>query len=181
MTEIQTYYEDDLEEDLTLKLETERLELIPLLPHQLKFWVEDIASLERELKCIYRGEPLEGLFLEIVKGQLEITERHPDDYLWHSFWLLIRKTDRVVVGSADFKDVPDSKQEVEIGYGLGKEFEQNGYMTEAVRALCEWAFEQKNVAHIIAETDKDGISSQRILQRCGFAEEKRGETIWWRL
>lgn len=34
---------------------------------------------------------------------------------------------------------------------------------------------------MIAETDKDGISSQRILQRCGFAEEKRGETIWWRL
>lgn len=26
-------------------------------------------------------------------------------------------------------------QEVEIGYGLGKEFENNGYMTEAVQAL----------------------------------------------
>lgn len=162
-------------------LETKRLELLPLLPHQLRKWTEDLPALEQELKCIYRAEPLEGLFLTIVKGQLEITEQHPDDYLWHSFWFLIRKTDRIVVGSADFKGIPDAKQEVEIGYGLGKEFEHQGYMTEAVEALCTWALTQKNVAHIIAETDLDGFASQRILQRCGFTETKRQKTVWWRL
>ncbi len=57
--------------------------------------------------------------------------------LWHTFWFLIRKTDRIVVGSVVFKDVSGTKQEVEIGYGLGKEFEHNGYMTEAVQAMCE--------------------------------------------
>ena len=34
------------------------------------------------------------------------------------------KTDRIVVGSADFKGLPNAQGEVEIGYGLGKEFEQ---------------------------------------------------------
>ena len=162
-------------------LKTERLELIPLLPGQLRLWVEDMPSLERELKCSYQAEPMEGEFLKIVKGQLEITEHNPDDYLWHSFWLIIRKNDRTVVGSADFKGIPNAEQEVEIGYGLGNDFQHKGYMMETVQAMCEWALEQKNVSHIVAETEIAGFASQRILQRCGFAEEKRGETIWWRL
>lgn len=110
-----------------------------------------------------------------------MAEKNPDDYLWYTFWFLIRKTDRIVVGSVVFKDVSGTKQEVEIGYGLGKEFEHNGYMTEAVQVLCEWAMEQKSVTHIIAETDLDGFASQCILQRCDFAEYKREKTIWWLL
>lgn len=164
-----------------MRLETKRLELVPLLPYQLRLWVEDIPALERGLRCSYQSEPMEGVFLEIVKNQLAVTEKNRNDYLWHSFWFLIRKTDRVVVGSADFKDVPNTKREVEIGYGLGKEFERKGYMTEAVQAMCRWAMEQEKVSHVIAETDIDGFASQRLLQRCGFVEENRGETIWWRL
>lgn len=153
-------------------LNTKRLELVPLLPYQLKWWAENLLTLEQELKCTYRAEALKSRFLTIVKEQLEITEKNLDDYLWHSFWFLICKIDRIVAGSADFKGVPDAKQEMEIGYGLGKEFEHEGYMTEAVQALCKWALTQKNVSHIIAETDLDGFASQHILQRCGFTETK---------
>ena len=140
-------------------IETERLQLIPLLPQQLRAWIEDRPALERELNMTYQAEPLEGIFLEIVKGQLAVTEAHPEDYLCHSFWLIVRKSDRVVVGSADFKDVPDGRQEVEIGYGLGQAFEHQGYMTEAVQAMCDWALAQENVAHILAETEVDGWAS----------------------
>lgn len=160
-------------------LETERLELVPLLPYQLQLWIEDISTLEQDLKCFYRAEPIKGFLLKIVKGQLEKTKRDPTNYFWHSFWFLIRKTDRVVVDSADFKNIPNSKQEVEIGYGLGKEFEHNGYMTEAVRAICKWALKQNNVSYIIAETDINGYASQHILQNCGFIEKKSNGTIWW--
>ena len=162
-------------------LETQRLELVPLTLHQLKLWVENILVLERELNCIYKAEPMEGFFLDIVKGQLEITQKDCDNYVWHSFWLLIRKSDRVVVGSADFKDVPNADKEVEIGYGLGREFEHNGYMTEAVKSMCEWALRQEGVLHIIAETDIYGFASQRILEHCGFEKYQQEETLWWRL
>lgn len=72
-----------------MKIETERLEIIPLNPCQLKSWVEDISTLEKELNCSYKAEPMEGFFLDIVKGQVEITEKDPNNYLWHSFWFLI--------------------------------------------------------------------------------------------
>ena len=71
--------------------------------------------------------------------------------------------------------------EVEIGYGLGREFEHKGYMAEAVETMCRWALRQDGVRHVIAETDADGEASQRLLQRCGFTEYSRGTTRWWRL
>lgn len=162
-------------------LETERLELVALLPDQLRLWIENITVLERVLKCSYKAEPMEGVFLEIVKGQLEITEKNPNNYMWHSFWFLICKNNRVVVGCADFKNSPNSNHEVEIGYGLGKEHEHNGYMAEAVQALCNWAMNQENVSHIIAETELENFASQHVLQRCGFVKEKSKGTIWWKL
>lgn len=162
-------------------IQTERLELILLTPNQLRLWIDDINALERELNCSYRAELMEGFFLEIVKNQYEITIRDFDNYLWHSFFFLIRKEDRVVVGSADFKNIPNENAEVEIGYGLGKDFEHNGYMTEAVKAMCKLALKQKGVENVIAETDLDGFASQRILDRVGFKKYNQTDTIWWRL
>jgi RimJ/RimL family protein N-acetyltransferase len=162
-------------------IETDRLCIVALTAPQLRLWVEDMPSLEKELDCVYHAEPMRGLFLEIVKGQLEITENDEPDYLFHSFWWLIRKSDRIVIGSADFKDIPDTNNEVEIGYGLGKDFEHNGYMTEAVNAMCDWALSQENISHVIAETDIDGVQSQNVLRRCGFTQYKQDESIWWRL
>lgn len=160
---------------------TERLELRALTAPQLRRLTEDLPALERELDCRYRAEPLEGVFLDIVKGQLIITEGAPQDYMWHSFWLIIRQSDRVAVGSADFKGLPDAEGRVEIGYGLGREYEHGGYMTEAAAAMCAWALGQPGVARIIAETDADGYASQRVLKRCGFREYPRDGGCWWSL
>ncbi len=160
---------------------TERLELAVLDARQIRLWLEDISTLEKELNCSYKAEPIEGFFRKIVEGQAVLTEENAPEYYWHSFWLLIRRSDRTVVGSADFKSGPDENGEVEIGYGLGKEYEHNGYMTEAVAAMCSWAKSQKDVLHVIAETDLDNAPSQNILIRCGFVETKRDESVWWKL
>ena len=164
-----------------MKIDTERLELVALLPQQLKLLTTNIEKLEEELDAKYKAEPMEGFFLDIVKGQVKATEKDSENYFWHSFWLLIRKSDRVIVGSADFKDIPNKDCEVEIGYGLGKDFEHNGYMTEAVMAMTQWALKQDGVLSVIAETELDGFASQRILKRCGFKKYKEEAATWWRL
>ncbi len=164
-----------------LCIETERLKIVALNPEQLELWTNDILQLEQELKCSYQAEPIEGFFKEIVKKQVEKTYKDRKNYMWHSFWLIIRKSDDIVVGTIDFKNVPNLKGEVEIGYGLGKEFEHYGYMTETVCAMCKWALQQDGVKYIIAETELDGFASQRILLRCGFTQYMRNQTIWWKL
>jgi RimJ/RimL family protein N-acetyltransferase len=164
-----------------MTIETARLYLTPLTVQLLRLWVDDIPSLEQKLNCRYCAEPMKGIFLDIVKEQLDIAEKDAVNYMYHTFWFLIRKTDGIVVGSAGFKGIPNEDNEVEIGYGLGKDFERNGYMTEAVQAMCDWAMAQDNVTHVIAETDIDSPLSQNILKRCGFIQYKQGETLWWRL
>lgn len=159
--------------------ETERLELIPLEAEQLRLLTDDLPTLERELRFKYAAEPLEGHFLDIVKAQQKITAEDPENFCFHSFWMIVRKSDRVVVGSADFKAPPDADGRTEIGYGLGKEFEKNGYMTETVAAMCEWAAEKGGVSHVIAETEKDNLPSQNILLRCGFRKYAEEDTYWW--
>ncbi|EJE97961.1 GNAT family N-acetyltransferase [Liquorilactobacillus mali] len=162
-------------------IETDRLNLIPLTVGQYHHWINNISILEKELSCSYQAEPLEGIFLNILKKQLIVTEKDARNYLYHTFWFLIRKTDRIVVGSADFKDLPNKQGEVEIGYGLGKNFEHKGYMTEAAKAMCSWALTQDNTSYVIAETEIENLASQNVLKRCGFKLYKQDNTCWWKL
>lgn len=119
-----------------MTIETKRLLLCPLQrPGPDALMASDLARFEREWDCHYEGEPVEGTFREIVQQQWKITSMDERNYLFHSFWLLLRKADRTVVGAADFKAPPNARGEVEIGYGLGGAHERRGYMTEAVDAL----------------------------------------------
>ena len=142
--------------------------------------MENIIALEENLDCHYHAEPIEGLFWEVIKGQAEKAGADEKNYLYYTFWFLIRKSDRIVVGSAYFKNLPNENTEIEIGYGLGKEFEHKGYMTECVNAMCDWALRQKDVSCVIAETDFDNPVSEDVLRRCGFQLYKQTETNWWR-
>ena len=162
-----------------MQIDTSRLEIRLLAPEQLTLWLDDLPRLERELVCRYRAELPVGEFRTILELQRAATLADAASPQWHSFWFLIRKSDRTVVGSAVFKERPDPEGCVEIGYGLGREFERNGYMREAVEALCAWALRQEGVRHVTAETDANGFASQRLLLKCGFRERSRAETCWW--
>ncbi|MBV7392510.1 GNAT family N-acetyltransferase [Enterococcus alishanensis] len=164
-----------------MMLETKRLYLIPLTAKQLELWINDLPRLEKDLNCQYFAEPLQGFFLEIVAEQLKKTKKDEKNYLYHTFWFLIRKSDNVVVGLADFKDIPNLNHEIEIGYGLGENFRHQGFMTEAVQIMCDWAINQTNVSFVIAETEIDNSQSQNILKSCGFVKYKQSETAWWKL
>jgi RimJ/RimL family protein N-acetyltransferase len=133
------------------------------------------------MNCKYDAEPIEGEFKNIINGQIKIIENDPENYIYYSFWFIIRKNDRIVVGSMDFKNIHNEEKEVEIGYGLGKKYEHNGYMTEAVKGFCKFAFENEKIDTIIAETEVENISSHNLLERNGFKKYKEGETIWWKL
>ena len=57
----------------------------------------------------------------------------------------------------------------EIGYHVAKAYTGNGYATEAVKAVLEWAFSHPKVTAVEAETYPDNTASKRVLEKCGFA------------
>lgn len=158
---------------------TERLRIVPLTLPQLNSWLHAVPALERELGCRCPAPPC-GEFGRIVEGQRTVAAGDAEHYLFHTFWLLIERAGNEVVGSACFKGTPNAGGEIEIGYGLEPGWEKQGYMTEAVRALCAWAGRQPGVRHVTAETAPDNLASQRVLQRAGFSPCESGASRWWR-
>ena len=60
--------------------------------------------------------------------------------------------------------------EVNIGYWLGMPFWGNGYMTEAVKMLCDRCFHSGlfRCRSIIGFTSEDNIGSRRVMEKSGF-------------
>ena len=162
-----------------LSIETSRLRIFPLPLAQLRLWVEDLPALERSLGYAYRGVPVEKALGDARRLLAAAEEAGESPY--HTVWMLVQREEGVIIGSAGFKGGPDEKGEVEIRYAMGKDYRRRGYMTEAVKAICCWALERPEGAHITAETDLVSYPSQRILERLGFQKYREEETLWWRL
>lgn len=131
-------------------METERLTVFPLTVRQLELLLSDLPAFEREAELTYDAEPIEGFMREYLADQIRIIKDDPNQWLYTALWLIVRKQDRVAVGSIAFKGKPDDQGIVEIGYGLSPQYEHNGYMTEAAGALTDWALTQDQVHSVIA-------------------------------
>ncbi len=162
-------------------LESKRLCLIPLTAKQLRLWYEDISTLEEELSVSYQDELPEGVFKEIVESQRQKMLLDVENWLFHTFWLIVRKSDKAVIGSIDFKYPPNQTGETEIGYGLNSRFTGNGYMTESVQTFCAWGLQNPSIKVILAETEKTNKASQLVLIKSGFIfSYVTEECYWWK-
>ena len=57
---------------------------------------------------------------------------------------------------------------VGIGYGAARAYWGNGYVTEATRAIIEWAFRQPSIYRVYATTDVENTASRRVLEKVGM-------------
>lgn len=163
-----------------MELETSRLIIKPLTVKQFKLLLEGFSKMEQALGLLPSGEvwpedvqkAMEGLYKEALKN--------PIDWIWYTNWQIILKAENKAIGSLCFMQAPDEKGMVEIGYGIHEKYLNKGYMTEALQVVCGWALNQDGVKSVTAETEKDNIASQRVLQKCGmsFFEETDSNFCW---
>ena len=146
------------------------LYLYPLSLEELSLWLNNLTELENKLNCTYFAEPIEGLLKDSIQSQLILGMSDvSQNWVWYTYWFLIREADNKIIGFLSFKGCPaQDSGSIEIGYSLGKDFEHKGYMTKAVEALCRFAEHYPEVKKITALTLIDNTASQRLLLRCGF-------------
>lgn len=58
-----------------------------------------------------------------------------------------------------------------LNFVMSEDFRGNGYMTEAVKRIVQYMFEELNIDLLSAFHIPDNIGSQRVLERCGFEYE----------
>lgn len=83
----------------------------------------------------------------------------------------LRKAEELV-GFANLTQIfPGPFQACYLGYGLEEGHRGQGYMTEALREIIRYAFEELGLHRIMANYQPDNEASARVLQRLGFTRE----------
>lgn len=107
-------------------------------------------------------EILKTAYTEMLTGCLQ----HPAQWAWYAVWMIESKAG-AHIGELCFKGLT-AEGAAEIGYGIAPEWQGQGFATEAVRAVTQWALAQAGVSRVEAETEEDNAASIRVLEKCGF-------------
>ncbi|MER6025175.1 GNAT family N-acetyltransferase [Streptomyces sp. NPDC001851] len=85
-------------------------------------------------------------------------------------FVLVRHEDGRAIGGMGFHGVPDEDGRAEIGYDLAEGARGQGYATEALRALADWALAREDVGCLFATVERDNTASQAVVRRAGFTQ-----------
>jgi ribosomal-protein-alanine N-acetyltransferase len=152
-------------------LETARLLLLAAGARELTAELLSREALEHEIEATVPEEWPPDLYDQRTLGTtLAYLDEHPEAGGF-TLWYLLRKSagsaPPVLAGLCGFKSLPTAGS-VEIGYSLLGRFQHQGLMSEAVRALVDWAFTHRQVERVVAQTLPELVPSQRVLEKNGF-------------
>ncbi len=86
-------------------------------------------------------------------------------------WGIEIKASGRLIGASGFLQWPNPDRRAELGYVINPDFWGQGYVTEAAKALCEFAFKKMKVNRIEACAFVEQKASQRVLEKIGFKFE----------
>ena len=164
-------------------IETERLILKPLTYEQLVKYIKCDNSLEAELKLNQISRTISPELKEALEQTIlpNVFDKSKN-YLYSTLWTAISKSDNKMVGDLCFVGEPNANGEIEIGYGTYDEFQNKGFMTEAVSGIIEWTKTQPEIKSIVASTDKSNKASFKVLEKNSFIKIGVTETLFnWKL
>src|SRR5215207_3462166 len=95
---------------------------------------------------------------------------------------LIRRADDQVIGDVGFMGPPDATGAVSVGCAISEDARGQGYATEALSAVLEWARRQPGLTCVLADTTRSNLASQRLLERVGLHRiGEDGELLYYML
>lgn len=152
-----------------IKLETERLILIPLTYDQVRKYLVNDNSLETDLGVEYQPRAISPELKEALEQTLLPMLADPTkNFLFCTLWTILLKAENRMVGDLCITGEPNEEGQIEIGYGTHAADRGRGYMKEAVGGLINWALGQPGVQSIFASTEKTNAPSRQILQKNRF-------------
>jgi len=150
-------------------IETDRLIIKPLSYQQLVKYIQVDPTLETDLQVNHTDRSIPPELQEALEQTILPHVADPSrNYLFHTLWTIILKSENRMVGDICFVGEPDERGAVEVGYGTYEAFQNRGIMSEALGGLIIWARRQPGVKVIIASTEKTNIASSAVLQKNGF-------------
>lgn len=161
-------------------IESERLRLIPLTHELLQLCNINRAAMEQSIGLnISAMKVAPDYQVEIDDAMLNFwlpqTLEHPDKYYWYTSWEIVLKSTNTSIGGIGFAGYPNKDGETQVGYMIDELQQRNGYATEALQTIVEWAFHQDVVKAVIGQTPLDNLASQATLLKNSFVADGEGE------
>jgi RimJ/RimL family protein N-acetyltransferase len=98
--------------------------------------------------------------------------------VWFQFAVALKTTDQLIGDCALLVRADDTRQ-AEIGYTFARQFQGQGYATEAVGRLLEYLFRTLKIHRVTAQVDCRNERSIALLERIGFRREGRFLQSFW--
>jgi RimJ/RimL family protein N-acetyltransferase len=84
-----------------------------------------------------------------------------------TFGIALNETNRII-GGIDLFKINSKNKNAEVGYWLGRNYWNLGFMTEAVQLILQYGFSELSLHRIYAIVLEKNDASMRVLEKCGF-------------
>ena len=159
-------------------LESERLLLVPMDDKMIDTLLESNEVFKSKYGYINDGGPYVNPSIDYLNKLKQRLIEYPEEYPLATDFLIIIKEIKTVIGSIDFKYLPNEEGITEIGYGMSQSYEGQGYMSEAVNLMLEYG-KNNGIKTVFADTTFQNEKSQNVLKRCGFTVISVEESRLW--
>lgn len=88
-----------------------------------------------------------------------------------TFAFAVTVNDKAIGSISVFRQGNIHRRTAELGYYIAEEYWGKGIMTEAVRQICEYVFNNSDIIRIYAEPFAHNTASCRVLEKAGFQFE----------
>ena len=152
--------------DFSLQLANEQILLRPMEPEDF----DEISKLTQDSEMwFYFTSDLSNL--ELLRTWIDSAVIDRKDKKRLAF-VIIEKASGKIMGSTSFGNYSERDKRIEIGWTwLGKDFQGNGYNTQAKELLLNYCFEVLELERVEAKTDVLNKAARKSLLKSGFTEE----------
>ncbi len=158
--------------DLPASVETPRLLLRPPRPGDGALLHAAIVESLPELRRFLASLPWVAAEQTIESAETYCRTAHANFLVRKDMpFLLFEKATGVLVGASGLHRTVWNTPKTEIGYWARVSRWGQGFVTEAVSALAEYAFAHVGAVRVEIVTDEANAASRRVAERCGFTLE----------
>lgn len=152
-----------------MRLITGNLYIKPLNLFELESLINGLQSDEELDFAILPNRYRNQLFKDCLINDITTNiNKHPQDYLFHTIWLIIQKETKIVSGHMFFSGCPGSTGEIELYTEIFEEENEHCYLKESLGAILTWAASISRIKFIRTNVPVNDKEIMHIMTESGF-------------
>lgn len=149
----------------TKELETERL---ILRRYRIEDAEEIFEGFVNQEEFLYFANKEKRTLEEEIKSLENIDLKYENKEYYN--WLICLKDNKKIIGSINLR-VNNGNESAEFNYVIDNRFTNNGYMTETLKRIMKFAFDEINVNRFQGGAVISNFASQKVMEKSGLKKE----------